>query len=616
MKIFYFSLLIGENFTSCDENATGEEHLQRCLETMEDYMLTKDGAGIYQEVLNQLGILSASRGKPEEAVKFFSQSEALYNDYKGIVGGAPKFVDEWLEKPCSDEEKLESRRSVIFEENYTLTLYYFAQAYQSLGEFEISAQYCHITLQRQLDSNSYDPLEWALSCATLSQYFMTEKDFTMSRHCLASADFIFEQAAGNQAEYSEEKKEKIQQGKADIQRCWVKYHLNLMEHSKDELLVEASSLGKNQTETDDSQSSRTESSDVALPELTPDSGSLSSEQVGDTDHEVPTSFRDPGKEVASKFENPEASNDIEDHEISTTNDKKEFSRGKENVGEIEGKESDTNKKEDQTTKVYQKPKNKASPRFNLEVISREEKVTDKPFKTFDEARVIFLIIKKLIENSKEFYKLEEHCPDYVTIVQDHSASFKHLAFFELDLERQCKMHKRRIDMLTEVLKELSLQHYLLLCRQLMFEIADTYSAMMDLKSAVLEAAGPNVRPTPHSIKKINTLAKESIRYYQEYLNTLKGGKPVYPDQFPENDERPGLVAMFCIGRLHSKIVTGDVQGRLLNIKKSKDCYQFVVDYCKQNHSAAKLVAAELDICNEMVLLLPKKMEKIRVESEI
>ena len=107
-----------------------------------------------------------------------------------------------------------------------------------------------------------------------------------------------------------------------------------------------------------------------------------------------------------------------------------------------------------------------------------------------------------------------------------------------------------------------------------------------------------------------------MRYFQEYLNTLKAGKPVYPDEFPENDVRPGLIAMFCIGRLHSKILTGDLQSRLLNIKKSKDCYQFMVDYCRRNPSAVWLVEAELDICKEMVLLLPQKMEKIRRDSEI
>lgn len=40
--------------------------------------------------------------------------------------------------------------------------------------------------------------------------------------------------------------------------------------------------------------------------------------------------------------------------------------------------------------------------------------------------------------------------DHVEILQDHSALFRTLTFFEEDLEARCKMHKRRIDMLEPV----------------------------------------------------------------------------------------------------------------------------------------------------------------------
>lgn len=40
--------------------------------------------------------------------------------------------------------------------------------------------------------------------------------------------------------------------------------------------------------------------------------------------------------------------------------------------------------------------------------------------------------------------------DHVEILQDHSALFRILAFFEEDLDARCKMHKRRIDMLEPI----------------------------------------------------------------------------------------------------------------------------------------------------------------------
>lgn len=503
--------------------------------------------GIYQDALNQMGILWTGRGKPDEALDYFKKAELLYVEFKNLVGGAPVMVEEYLSPKRDEDGKVEFERATQLESAYTHTLFYFAQVYQQLGKAEISAQYCHVTLQRQLEAPDLDPLDWSLHAAALSQYYMTERRFTMSRHCLASSEVMFAQAEVNNTNTSDEMKEKVEQARADLVRCWVKYGLGLLEYSREKMLNEASRQEPN-TSSENAEGSSADS--VSKPN---EVGKLNGESAQSGDQDGQTN------------------------------------------GEIKHKSIDE--------------------RFNLEVTSHEEKITDQPLQNFDQAREVFLMIKKWIEEAKGYYKFDLHCTDFVAIVQDQSLSFKFLAFFELDLERQCKMHKRRIDMLVEVLNELNPQHYLLVCRQIMFEIADTYSAMMDLKFAILEAAGEAVRPTPHHVKKINSLVKESIKYYQEYLDTLKGGQPVYPDEFPTNDVRPGLVAMFCMGRLYSKFIVADVQARLLYIKKSKDCYQFVVDYCKKNPSAASLVESELEICTEMADLLPAKMEKIRIQSQ-
>ncbi|XP_053399611.1 KIF-binding protein-like [Mercenaria mercenaria] len=612
-------LKLGINYTSTEEQGTGEEHLQKCLEKMEDFKLTLKGTGIYLEALNNMGILLTGRRKPDEALEYFKQAELLYIDFKNVIGGAPWMVDEFLSPPRDDMDKLEFERATHLESTYTHTLFYFAQVYQHLGQADVSAQYCHFTLQRQLDSHNLDSLDWSLQAATLSQYYMTERDFTMSRHCLASAEVIFEQAEANNVNCPDEMKEKINQAKADIQRCWIKYGLGLLEYSKEKQLEELASQSEGEEgETDKrsgSAASGTQSNASTSTSGQATSNADSSQNEGSVSStSTPRNVEnDQIKQDDSEASQPEDNSNAESQntEATGTNENEGESQ---NVAESNQNVEKSVLDSEQRRKIEREKQ--VHERFNLEVTSHEEKVTDKPLPNFEEARVVFLLIKKWIEGAKEFYKFDYHCPDYVSIVQDHSLSFKFLSYFEPDLERQCKMHKRRIDMLSEVLKELSIQHYLLVCRQLMFEIADTYSAMYDLKLAIMEASGEGSRPTPHHVKKLNSLTSESIKYYQDYLNTLKGGKPVYPDEFPVNDVRPGLVAMFCMGRLFSKFLTGDVQTRLLNIKKSKDCYQFIVDYCKRNPSAATLVESELDICKEMVQLLPAKMEKIRLQSEI
>ncbi|KAL4238818.1 hypothetical protein ACF0H5_003525 [Mactra antiquata] len=642
-------LKLGENYVSTDEKSAGEEHLQKALEKMEDYKLTKKGMGIYQDAVNQMGILFTGRQKPEEALNYFRQSEQLYVDYKNLLGGAPCMVNEYLSPPTDDLDQLEFDRAKSLESTYTHTLFYFAQVYQQLGKADVSAQYIHHTLQRQLDSHDLDPLDWSLHAATLSQYYMTERNFNMSRHCLASAEVIFQQVEANNVNCPDEMKEKVNQAKADIQRCWVKYGLGLLEYSREKLLRGDSEITETET-TDEVNTSTDNTTGSAQSERSVTPKSQSASDSHNQDNNLDESLSEENASIAAgddkvndpedtetekndtdnqsvKGDKPSDSNEVNDQSDKVTENDREAGnveneiQGNDNINKgdevVAEDEDDEEKKKLEAEKQRNIERAKQiNERFNLEVTHHEEKISDKHLANFEEARVIFLLIKKWIEDAKQFYKFDMHCTDYVSIVQDQSLSFKFLSFFELDLERQCKMHKRRVDMLTEILKELSLQHYLLICRQLMFEIADTYSTMMDLKLAILESSGEAVRPTPHHVKKMNILISESIKYYQEYLNTLKGGKPVYPNEFPENDVRPGLIAMFCIGRLFSKFLAGEVQTRLLNIKKSKDCYQFVVDYCKRNPSAVALIPSELEICQEMVQLLPAKMERIRIQSEM
>lgn len=51
------------------------------------------------------------------------------------------------------------------------------------------------------------------------------------------------------------------------------------------------------------------------------------------------------------------------------------------------------------------------------------------------------------------------------------------------------MHKRRIDMLNNVLGQLNPDHYLHVCRQLTFELAEALGTLRDLKRKLLDEVG-------------------------------------------------------------------------------------------------------------------------------
>ncbi|ESO90154.1 hypothetical protein LOTGIDRAFT_123781 [Lottia gigantea] len=521
------SLKLAINYEETEELSTSEELLNKCLEDVEKYKMQHDCVNLYQAVLNQLAILWSHRRSSEKALKYLELAETIFKTFKQEEGDSPMMCSEWLETIEYDEEKLLRERAANFENTYTLTLYYCAQVFTQLDEKSKAARYCHVTLQRQLNSMKYDPIDWALNAATLSQYYITE-NIVLARHCLAAASYVFSEAH-NDSDIGNDK-DLYDQRKADITRCWIKYGLQILDASKDYLTEELADL--------------------------------------DVCSEAPES--------------------------------KIFSRAKE-----EDDSNDPNSSDDYDIQnISQKHL-----RFDLELTVHEEKITDKPVLVFDDARKVFLQIQEWIQSAKEYYTMNGHCSDYIQLVQDHSSAFKHLAFFELDMDRQCKMHKKRIDMLLEIANVINPQHYLLAKRQLIFEVAETYSSMADLKLAKLESE-PRSR-TPHAVNKINQLATHGIEQFQAYLDSLKDPKTGFPSKLSENDVRPALVAKFCMGRLYSKLIFPGVEEKLSNFLKSLEHYKFVVDYCKQHPEDQDKVTHEYDICVEMVELLPLKMERIR-----
>ncbi|KAK6181184.1 hypothetical protein SNE40_009099 [Patella caerulea] len=522
------SLRLAINFEETEESSTCEELLQKCLKETEKKKMKNETVNLYQTVLNQLAIVCSSRRGPDEAVKtmkYLQEAESIYKAFKQQEGDSPVAWSEWLEEKTWEDDELLRNRAANFENTYTLTLYYAAQVYTQMNERSKAARYCHVTLQRQLNSMKYDPVDWALNAASLSQYYLSE-NLSLARHCLAAASLIFKEAP-NDSDCGNDKDIYLQR-KADIERCWIKYGLQLLESSKFYLTEELENL--------------------------------------DLESKAQDVFGRGNEEEATDGDKTEDDFDIE------------------NISE-------------------------KHLRFNLELTLYEEKITDKPLLVFNDARKVFLVIQEWIQSAKGYYKMDGHCSDYIQLVQDHSTAYKHLLFFEMDIDRQCKMHKKRIDMLLDIINVINPQHYLLVRRQLIYEVAETYSCMADLKLTKLES-DPGSR-SAHVVNKINQLTLHSIEQFQSYLDSLKGENPELPEKLGENDVRPALVAKFYIGRLYSKLILPTVEERLANMRKSLNNYKFVVDYCKCNECDKDKVPSEYDICVEMVELLPLKMEKIR-----
>ncbi|XP_075072574.1 KIF-binding protein-like [Mixophyes fleayi] len=519
---------LGVNHTETEEMSAGEEHLVKAVGMVERFRMSHDCVSTYIQAQNNLGILWADRGEITIAQTCLESAESLYSQYMKKIGKPPVDPDEYFK---SEEQNLtEQERSKRFEKVYTHTLYYLAQVYKHLNQDEKAIQYCHTTLQRQLEYDGYDPVDWAINAATLSLYYLVKQCYMEARHCLAAANVIFSKAgpipsseAAKENETEQERLERITQKKAAIARCWVNYCLRLLQDARKKL---EDSIGE---------------LDVDLQD------ELKAERRKEEDE------KEKGRKKAVLF----GSNDIYDS-----------------------------------------------------ILAAEEKVDCSLPLDFNEAREVFLVGQNYINDAKEYYQLDGHVTDHIEIIQDHSALFKVLAFFEEDYERRCKMHKRRIDMLEPLCKELNPQYYLLVCRQLQFELADTYYEILNLKVAMGNKLD---EMDSHTVKKINILAQSAIRFYEMFLDSLRSPNKKFPEKLEEDVLRPALLAKFHIARLYGKLVTSDAKEQLENMQTCLNYYSFVVDYCAMHEEAAKSVETELELTKEMVSLLPARMERLRLQ---
>lgn len=518
-------LYLGMVSIDTEEISTGEKHFEKCREVIEKYETKPEFIMITLNMYNQFGILWSQR-EPETSKMFLEKAEQLYKDFKSS-GEVPVHISDLF------QTNLEVQNSElpwkILEKIHTLTLYYLAQIFGTLKDALKSAVYCHRTLQRQLEMEDYDPIDWALNSATLSQFFMEKNGFKQARHHLAASSYILEkyektlEEVLERNEAHEAKVETFRHRSADVARCWSKYGLLLLLKSKERLL----------NHTDDIDSYCSLLTDLTKLQLTSDS-TVSTDDLQHLDF----------------------------------------------VG--------------------------------IEVGAHEYQITDQFALTLEDARKIFLNAQQWSFKAHEYYTLDTLASDYIEIVLDQTQLYLNLLFFEDNPENQAKLHKRRINLLENVLDKVSHQYYLRYCQQMWFELAKTYADILDIKADKLrEVKG---RPSPQALSKINNLVEKSILNFTTFIDSYKDKMSnVLPDKLNEDIEKPILQAFFHIAALHSRYITLDKQKQLQNVESSLANYKFVVDYCDKYPKAKECISMEYGICKEMVILLPIKILKLKAQ---
>ncbi|CAH8438058.1 unnamed protein product [Schistosoma rodhaini] len=238
----------------------------------------------------------------------------------------------------------------------------------------------------------------------------------------------------------------------------------------------------------------------------------------------------------------------------------------------------------------------------------------RPPTNYETASGIFRIILNCIMKAENFYTLQNHCIDAIGLIQDRSKAYRLMAVFEKNISRQCCMHKRRIDMLNNVLGQLNPNHYLHLCRQLTFELAEALSTLRDLKRKLLdEIPLKECHVLAHYARKSDDLTKRAISVYRNFLE-LYGVHSGTTINCSDDDIKPLIVTCLHTARLYSQLISTCTAEKIQNLTKALEFYVQLValaeNHIQRDVSTAIKDCEELRIAKEMVVLIPVKLTRL------
>ncbi|KAF7284571.1 hypothetical protein GWI33_021952 [Rhynchophorus ferrugineus] len=416
-------LYLGMVAIDTEESSSGEKHLEKCRELLEPHENLPEVILIVLNMYNQFGILWSLRD-PEKSKSYLEKAETLYNDFKksGIV---PIDISDLFHKYL-----------------------------------------------RQLEMNDYEPIDWALNSATLSQFFMEKCGFKQARHHLAASSYILDKYKREEididCEHNDEfdaKLETFNHRSADVARCWTKYGIFLLSKSKERLLAH----------TEDIDERCQAVSDLALIKLTDDM-----------------------KVTAADLQNLSFS--------------------------------------------------------GIDVTKYEEQISDQFILHLGDAKKVFLKTQDWIKKAQDYYNLNTLASDYIEIILDQSQLYLNLLFFDDNQDNQAKLHKRRIDLLEYVINNINSQYYMSYCRQIWFELGQSYSDIIDIKLEKLRETKD--RPKPQALNKVNVLVEKSIRHYENFLSSFKANVDER-EKILDDAEKAFLRAYFHVAALYGRYITLD-----------------------------------------------------------
>ncbi|CUG91951.1 Hypothetical protein, putative [Bodo saltans] len=204
------------------------------------------------------------------------------------------------------------------------------------------------------------------------------------------------------------------------------------------------------------------------------------------------------------------------------------------------------------------------------------------------------------------------CTDHIKILQDIGQLYKNLIVFEPDVDRRIAMHLRRVEKLENLPTELNFQSYATLIRQLLFDLGDVHTDILDLR--ILQKKAPDSKMgKPLSEAKLNQLTASTVNYFIRFCATfkdLKSGK--IPEVLDEDSRVPFFRCLMRIAHLQSKHWHKTPKDEYDSIGVTIERYNEALKFARDNKlQSNKECAHEVKLAEEMVQLLPGKQRDVQ-----
>lgn len=238
-------------------------------------------------------------------------------------------------------------------------------------------------------------------------------------------------------------------------------------------------------------------------------------------------------------------------------------------------------------------------------------------KDYEALMKVFRQANTQYKKALSLFVLDGYVTEHVEMTQEISNMLKHLLYLEKDGGKRMALLEKRKDLLEPVHKQLNPKAYPGFVQKLLVELAEIYNEMFENRFNEYFLSNNSQKPKKIKLDAMNNYGFMSIKSYEEIEKILMEQEKEQKEKSKELCQSI-INTRFNIAKAYNKIYGVDKRERVEYMKKSLENYRFIVNFIKELQKNKGTLdwnfAEQVKICQEMVELIPSKIDKIMNES--